>query len=45
MILVFVGEQERVQCLDPFAQHLLPEIGPGVNDQALAANLQMNRHP
>ena len=32
VVLVFVGQQDGVQCLYPFAQHLVAKVGAGVDD-------------
>jgi hypothetical protein len=42
MIAMCVGEDDSVQALNIFAQHLLPEIWAGSDDQAFAINVQMD---
>jgi hypothetical protein len=44
VVLVFVRKQEGVQRLDPFAQHLLPEVGSRVDHEAFVADLQVHRN-
>ena len=36
MVHMLMGEQDKIQMFYPFTEHLLPEIGAGVDDKPLA---------
>ena len=44
MVFVLVCEKNGVQSFNPFAKHLLPEIGTRVDNKAFAVYFQVHRN-